>query len=83
MDIPSHGPPPGQENLDSGPEDLSLLERVAAYCLNDLSDEERQAFEQQLQTDASLREEVQIMRATLAAVQEWLAAPAPGVISLT
>jgi len=79
MDIPSHGPPPGQENLDSGPEDLSLLERVAAYCLNDLSDEERQAFEQQLQTDASLREEVQIMRATLAAVQEWLAAPAPGV----
>ncbi|MFB3789505.1 MAG: anti-sigma factor [bacterium] len=79
MDASSHGLPPEPLNPDSGPEEQLFFERVTAYCLNDLSDEERQAFEQQLQTDASLRDEVQAVRATLAAVREWLAAPAPGV----
>jgi len=79
MDSKFHDRSPDDGHPARHSEELSPWERAAAYCLNEMSPEERAAFEQQLQTDASLRDEVQAWRGTMEAVREWIAAPAPGV----
>ena len=64
-------------------EDQLFLERATAYWLNEMSAEDRQAFEWQMRSDPGFREQAESWRVILTAMREWLAAPAPGVISLT
>ncbi len=71
-------PNPNHEAEDLTEEQL-FLERATAYWLNVMSAEERQAFERQMRSDTGFREEAEAWRVMLAAVREWLAAPAPGV----
>ncbi|HXK92677.1 MAG: hypothetical protein HPY51_02340 [Candidatus Omnitrophica bacterium] len=75
-------PNPNHEAEDLTEEQL-FLERATAYWLNEMAAEERRAFEEQMRSDAGFREQAESWRVILTAVREWLAAPAPGVISLT
>ncbi|HOJ59856.1 MAG TPA: hypothetical protein PK878_06185 [bacterium] len=75
-------PDPIDETEDLTEEEL-FLEQATAYWLTEMSPEERQAFEHQMRSDPGFREQAETWRVILTAVREWLAAPAPGVISLT
>ncbi len=71
-------PDPIDETEDLTEEGL-FLERATAYWLDEMSPEERQAFEHQMRSNPDFRDQAETWRVILTAVREWLAAPAPGV----
>ncbi|MBE7558579.1 hypothetical protein HS125_06415 [bacterium] len=57
----------------------SRQEEILAYLWDEMEERERAAFSARLEEDANLRAEVDETRETLARVQAWMVAPAPGV----
>jgi anti-sigma factor RsiW len=54
-------------------------EKVAAYVNGEMTPEESAAFEQLMESDEALREEVQEFQHALDAAREWMTLEAPGV----
>jgi anti-sigma factor RsiW len=53
-------------------------ERIDRYVADDMTPEERAAFERELEQDAALRAELEEVREILALSREWASSPPPG-----
>ena len=60
----------------------SKTETLIAYLLGELSDEEKAEIEVGLKSDASLQKELEVLRATLGIVEDWMESDPPGLDAL-
>ena len=69
-------------NFANKPEMDGMSEReklIIAFLMNDLTDEERTAFERRVSTDEALRHEVTQWRGMIEATEDWFSQEPPGL----